>query len=92
MGVSPQLLIINNLCVYSVHSFESIINIAKFVRDRQVDKKKKKKETHVTETKYLSSLWKDKFESNCVTTNSAGVMTLFGNNFETVEVAKDFKW
>ena len=46
-------------------------------------------ETHLTDTKYLSTIWKDKFESNCIRTNSAGVLTLFKSDFEIIKTEKD---
>ena len=46
-------------------------------------------ETHLAETKYLSTIWKDKFESNCIRTNSAGVLTLYKNDYELIEMEKD---
>jgi exonuclease III len=46
-------------------------------------------ETHLTDTKYLSLIWKDSFASNCVRTNSAGVLVLFSNNYKIVEESKD---
>ncbi len=46
-------------------------------------------ETHITDTSYLSTIWGNKFESNCNKTNSAGVITLFGKDLEIVEITKD---
>ncbi len=48
-------------------------------------------ETHITDTKYLSMIWKEKFESNCVKTNSAGVITLFKQDYEVLENVKDLE-
>jgi hypothetical protein len=48
-------------------------------------------ETHLPDTNYLKTIWKEKFESNCVKSNSAGVLTFFNNEYETVEVEKDSK-
>ncbi len=36
-------------------------------------------------TDYLKLLWKNKFSSNCVSTNSAGVIILYNNDYEVVE-------
>jgi exonuclease III len=41
-------------------------------------------ETHVVDTSYMELIWKKKFISNCTRTNSAGVIILFGNNFEVI--------
>ena len=46
-------------------------------------------ETHLTDTNYLKTIWKNKFETNCIKTNSAGVITLFRNDYEVVETLKD---
>jgi exonuclease III len=46
-------------------------------------------ETHLPDTNYLKNIWKEKFESNCIKSNSAGVLTFFNNEYETVEVEKD---
>jgi exonuclease III len=46
-------------------------------------------ETHLTDTNYLKSIWKEKFESNCIRSNSAGVLTLFKSDFEVVKTEKD---
>ena len=46
-------------------------------------------ETHIVKTDYLKLLWKNKFSSNCVSTNSAGVITLFNNDYEVVEEYSD---
>ena len=46
-------------------------------------------ETHIVDTSYLSSIWKNKFESNCTSTNSAGVITLYKNSFDLVDCYKD---
>jgi exonuclease III len=48
-------------------------------------------ETHITDTKYLSMIWKEKFVSNCVKTNSAGVITLFKQEYEVLENVKDLE-
>ena len=42
-------------------------------------------ETHVVDTGYVEILWKHKFLSNCVRTNSAGVMILYGSKYELVK-------
>jgi exonuclease III len=46
-------------------------------------------ETHLLDTSYLNFIWKNKFESNCRKTNSAGVIILFRNDLEVVEISKD---
>jgi hypothetical protein len=46
-------------------------------------------ETHLTDTNYLKTIWKNKFETNCIKTNSAGVITLFRNDYEVLETLKD---
>jgi exonuclease III len=46
-------------------------------------------ETHLNDTGYLSTIWKNKFESNCIKSNSAGVLILYSNDYELVEVSKD---
>ena len=38
-------------------------------------------ETHIVNTEYLKIAWKHKFVSNCVKTNSAGVIILFSNKY-----------
>jgi hypothetical protein len=39
-------------------------------------------ETHIVNTEYLKSIWKNGFQSNCVSTNSAGVIILFNSKFK----------
>jgi exonuclease III len=46
-------------------------------------------ETHVVNTDYLGSIWKNKFSSNCVSTNSAGVLILYNNDYELLEEYSD---
>ncbi len=46
-------------------------------------------ELHIVTTDYLKLLWKNKFSSNCVSTNSAGVITLFNNDYEVVDEYSD---
>jgi hypothetical protein len=41
-------------------------------------------ETHVVNTKYLEMIWKQNFLSNCVRTNSAGVIILFTKKYDLV--------
>jgi exonuclease III len=48
-------------------------------------------ETHVVKTDYLGSIWKNKFLSNCVSTNSAGVLILYNNDYELLEEYSDGK-
>ena len=46
-------------------------------------------ETHLTDTTYLRTIWKNKLESNCVKSNSAGVIILYNNDYELVDSSKD---
>ncbi len=46
-------------------------------------------ETHLKDTSYLSLNWKFNFESNCSKTNSAGVIALYNNDYETLESYSD---
>ena len=46
-------------------------------------------ETHIIDTTYLKSLWNNNLESNCIKSNSAGVITLFNKNLEIIESHKD---
>ena len=46
-------------------------------------------ETHIIDTSYLNTLWKNKFESNCSKTNSAGVIILYKNSFDLIDSYKD---
>ena len=46
-------------------------------------------ETHIVKTDYIKMLWKHKFVSNCISTNSAGVITLFSNDFVLLEEYSD---
>jgi exonuclease III len=39
-------------------------------------------ETHIVNTDYIKSIWKNKFISNCIKTNSAGVIILYNNKYE----------
>ena len=39
-------------------------------------------ETHIVNTEYLKRIWKNKLISNCIRTNSAGVIILFNNKYE----------
>jgi hypothetical protein len=41
-------------------------------------------ETHIVNTKYLEMIWKHNVLSNCVRTNSAGVIVLYNKQFELV--------
>ncbi len=45
-------------------------------------------ETHITDMSYLSTIWGNKFVSNCNKTNSAGVITLFRKDLEIFEITK----
>jgi exonuclease III len=46
-------------------------------------------ETHVVDTEYIKFIWKNKFSSNCVSTNSAGVIILYNNEYELKEEYAD---
>ena len=46
-------------------------------------------ETHIVNTDYLNTLWKHKYISNCVKTNSAGVIILFDKNYDIVQQELD---
>jgi exonuclease III len=46
-------------------------------------------ETHLVNTDYLKLVWKQNYLSNCVRTNSAGVMILFNKRFQTKLIHKD---
>jgi len=39
-------------------------------------------ETHIVNSDYLKTIWKNKFISNCKKTNAAGVIILFNNQYE----------
>jgi hypothetical protein len=46
-------------------------------------------ETHVTKEEQVSSMFKDKFQLNQYTSNSAGVLTLFSSDFDLLSSYKD---
>ena len=46
-------------------------------------------ETHLIDTSYLKLIWKNKLESNCIRTNSAGVIILYNNNLDLIICNKD---
>ena len=46
-------------------------------------------ETHIVDTEYIKLIWKNKFSSNCVSTNSAGVIILYNNEYELKEEYAD---
>jgi exonuclease III len=46
-------------------------------------------ETHLKDTKYFEMLWKHNFESNCISTNSAGVIILYSKEYEITESFHD---
>jgi hypothetical protein len=54
----------------------------------KVDRKVKRgaiiclQETHIVNTNYLDSIWKNKYLSNGIRTNAAGVMILFGEQYD----------
>ena len=46
-------------------------------------------ETHIIDTGYLKLLWREKFESNCCSTSSAGVITLYKSDLNILDIYKD---
>jgi exonuclease III len=48
-------------------------------------------ETHIVDTKYLEMIWKHSFLSNCIKTNSAGVIILFNKEYDLVHKFADHK-
>ncbi len=46
-------------------------------------------ETHVVNTEYLEMIWKHNFLSNCVKTNSAGVIILYNKEYNLVHKFAD---
>jgi exonuclease III len=46
-------------------------------------------ETHIVDTKYLEMIWKHSFLSNCVKTNSAGVIILHNKQYDLVHKYAD---
>jgi hypothetical protein len=46
-------------------------------------------ETHIVDTTYLKLIWKNNFISNCIKTNSAGVIILFSNEMKIIEKMED---
>ena len=46
-------------------------------------------ETHIKNQNIIDSYWKGGFVSCCISTNSAGVMILFGAVYECIEKAVD---
>jgi exonuclease III len=46
-------------------------------------------ETHIVDTKYLEMIWKHSFLSNCVKTNSAGVIILYNKQYDLVQKYAD---
>ena len=46
-------------------------------------------ETHLKDTGYLKIVWKYGFVSNCISSNSAGVLTLYNNNYNVLEQHED---
>jgi exonuclease III/ribosome-associated translation inhibitor RaiA len=46
-------------------------------------------ETHIVDTKYLEMIWKHNFLSNCVKTNSAGVIILYNKQYDLVHKYAD---
>jgi exonuclease III len=48
-------------------------------------------ETHLTDTNYLKLIWKHNFVSNCIKSNSAGVMILFNKDYDIVDTYSDNK-
>ncbi len=48
-------------------------------------------ETHLNDTSYLKTIWKYNFVSNCIRTNSAGVIILYNNDYKTLDTFSDEK-
>jgi exonuclease III len=46
-------------------------------------------ETHIVNTDQLKTMWKNNFLSNCIKTNSAGVIILFNNELKIIEKYED---
>jgi hypothetical protein len=46
-------------------------------------------ETHIVDTKYLEMIWKHSFLSNCIKTNSAGVIILYNKQYDLVHEYSD---
>jgi exonuclease III len=46
-------------------------------------------ETHIVNSNYVKLIWKNSFISNCVKTNSAGVIILFNNQMKIIEKSED---
>jgi exonuclease III len=46
-------------------------------------------ETHIVDSKYLEMIWKHGFLSNCVKTNSAGVIILYNKQYDLVHKYAD---
>jgi exonuclease III len=46
-------------------------------------------ETHIVDTKYLEMIWKHSFLSNCIKTNSAGVIILYNKEYDLVHKFTD---
>jgi exonuclease III len=46
-------------------------------------------ETHIVDTKYLEMIWRHSFWSNCVKTNSAGVIILYNQQYDLVHKYAD---
>ena len=46
-------------------------------------------ETHIKDVGYLKMTWKHKYSSNCISTNSAGLLTMYGDQYKLVEEFSD---
>jgi exonuclease III len=46
-------------------------------------------ETHLVDLKYLNLIWKHECQSNCVSTNSAGVAILYSKDYKTIKTDLD---
>ena len=46
-------------------------------------------ETHIKDENIIKSYWRGGYVSSCISTNSAGVMILYGNTYECIEESKD---
>jgi exonuclease III len=48
-------------------------------------------ETHVKDLGYLKMIWKHKYSSNCDSSNSAGLLTMYGDQYKLIDEYSDGK-
>ncbi len=48
-------------------------------------------ETHVKDLGYLKMIWKHKYSSNCDSSNSAGLLTMYGDQYKLIDEFSDGK-